>query len=442
MPKKGPRRRRRREFKRALFETPSSLDTRRTVALEQVFKVSLFTEQMMELWEEMKKETGLGFAKCLTGPKGVGKSYITWFLAAKAYAHGWPVLYIADANTLADCQENVRASRVICQRFLDLNKDILTAKELSTMANCGSVEAIAEYILGDLLQQQGKKTLFIVDEHGALFPDNVPSATTLQKFERSVLRNSDYVVDVGPLSQDTFEKLFKIAIARFTLTTQRTLDSRKDAVIKAIVNTSSVLKFQMSEYDTSDPIIHSLQSQLATLTSRLEALSTSSESSRSNPYLVPKEPAYEITPDDSILVHYPAMDGKDFFKHKSGNRADDLAYATEMAKEMQSFAKNTTQTYSAPKSALIDWPDSSSHHSSMDKTISRYQSRLANLTRPLDQFATEMFSYEVDPAVAQACLQLAQTMREHIAHLAQQMSSDREDLVYQAHKISVTKDTV
>ncbi|ORZ27457.1 hypothetical protein BCR41DRAFT_392787 [Lobosporangium transversale] len=175
-----------------------------------------------------------------------------------------------------------------------------------------------------------------------------------------------------------------------------------------------------------------VRSQLATLTSRLEALSTSSESSRSNPYLVPKEPAYEITPDDSILVHYPAMDGKDFFKHKSGNRADDLAYATEMAKEMQSFAKNTTQTYSAPKSALIDWPDSSSHHSSTDKTISRYQSRLANLTRPLDQFATEMFSYEVDPAVAQACLQLAQTMREHIAHLAQQMSSDREDLVYQS----------
>ncbi|ORZ08229.1 hypothetical protein BCR41DRAFT_424533 [Lobosporangium transversale] len=220
----------------------------------------LVTEQMMELWEEMKKETGLGFAKCLTGPKGVGKSYITWFLAAKAYAHGWPVLYIAGANTLADCQENVRASRVICQRFLDLNKDILTAKELSTMANCGSVEAIAEYILGDLLQQQGKKTLFIVDEHGALFPDNVPSATSrlpvlrslgcfntwtsgvnsgacvvftsTAKFERSVLRNSDYVVDVGPLSQDTFEKLFKIAIARFTLTTQRTLDSRNDAVIK------------------------------------------------------------------------------------------------------------------------------------------------------------------------------------------------------------------
>ncbi|KAF9895949.1 hypothetical protein BX616_008480, partial [Lobosporangium transversale] len=128
------------------------------------------------------------------------------------------------------------------------------------MANCGSVEAIAEYILGDLLQQQGKKTLFIVDEHGALFPDSVPSATSrlpvlrslgcfntwtsgvnsgacvvftsTAKFERSVLRNSDYVVDVGPLSQDTFEKLFKIAIARFTLTTQRTLDSRKDAVIK------------------------------------------------------------------------------------------------------------------------------------------------------------------------------------------------------------------
>ncbi|ORY92386.1 hypothetical protein BCR41DRAFT_402594 [Lobosporangium transversale] len=255
---------------------------------------------------------------------------------------------------------------------------------------------------------------------------------------------NDTIDDWFEISDPSQASNVRVAFRTFQTTSRKLVlpSHDKSSLVSEALNTSSVLKFQMSEYDTSDPIIHSLQSQLATLTSRLEALSTSSESSRSNPYLVPKEPAYEITPDDSILVHYPAMDGKDFFKHKSGNRADDLAYATEMAKEMQSFAKNTTQTYSAPKSALIDWPDSSSHHSSMDKTISRYQSRLANLTRPLDQFATEMFSYEVDPAVAQACLQLAQTMREHIARLAQQMSSDREDLVYQAHKISVTKDTV
>ena len=200
----------------------------------------------------------------------------------------------------------------------------------------------------------------------------------------------------------------------------------------------------MSEHVSDHTIITSLQSQIEALANRLEAISSNSgaPSTPSNTYLVAKEPAYEITPDPSILVHYPAMDAKEFFKHKSGDRAADLAYAADLSKEMQSFAKNTTQLYTAPKPDLIDWPDSSSHLASTDKTIGKYQSRLANITRPLDQFATEMFSRNIDPDVAQACLEFAQTMREHIAHLAQQMSSDREDLFYQAHKISVTKDTV
>ncbi|KAF9338916.1 hypothetical protein BGX26_009550, partial [Mortierella sp. AD094] len=97
----------------------------------------------------------------------------------------------------------------------------------------------------------------------------------------------------------------------------------------------------MSENVHDHTLVNTLQDQLATLTSRLDALIANSNSS-SNAYLVPKEPIYEITPDDAILLHYPAMDGKDFYKHKTGDRAADMAYSTEMAKELQAFARNTT----------------------------------------------------------------------------------------------------
>ncbi|ORY97102.1 hypothetical protein BCR41DRAFT_386023 [Lobosporangium transversale] len=71
---------------------------------------------------------------------GVGKSYISWFLAAKAYAH-----------------------------------DTLTASELEEMVEIETSENLfvssASSILGDLLQSRSQKALFVVDEHGALFPE-------------------------------------------------------------------------------------------------------------------------------------------------------------------------------------------------------------------------------------------------------------------------------
>ncbi|ORZ24868.1 hypothetical protein BCR41DRAFT_348643, partial [Lobosporangium transversale] len=222
----------------------------------------LVTEQMMELWEAMT-ESKFPYTKCLSGPMGVGKSYITWFLAAKAYAHGWPVLYIADARDLAECSEEDDASSMICQSFLDLNKDILTVEVLSIMANLESkkslVSAVARHIIR-LFRRGLQKTLFIVDEHGSLvsgdkaaterFLDLAPlgnfntwmtngggvcvvfTGTAHGKFERTMLRDPDfYLVYVGPLSPDTFEKLFKIVIAHLDLTTQRNLESRKNTVI-------------------------------------------------------------------------------------------------------------------------------------------------------------------------------------------------------------------
>ncbi|ORZ19968.1 hypothetical protein BCR41DRAFT_32710 [Lobosporangium transversale] len=123
----------------------------------------------------MNSRTVSRLSRNVYGPMGVGKSYISWFLAAKAYAHGWPVLYIADANQLNNCDTNTDASRLICQLFLSINKDTLTASELEEMVEIETSENLfvssASSILGDLLQSRSQKALFVVDEHGALFPE-------------------------------------------------------------------------------------------------------------------------------------------------------------------------------------------------------------------------------------------------------------------------------
>ncbi|KAF9086833.1 hypothetical protein BGX27_003090 [Mortierella sp. AM989] len=221
------------------------------------------TEMMMELWNELGKDSEWSIKRCLSGPIGVGKSYIAWFLAAKAYAHGWPVLYVADAKVLSDCESSEGASTEICQRFLATNQDILTTEELQGLVGFEDtskplVVSSAGYILRSLLQQLRRKTLFIVDEHGALFPDNRPPATarfpvlgpldsfnswltssagarvvftgtTHEGFERTILRDAqEYLVYVGPLSQDIFEKLFDAVNAPIDPTARSRLEQIKD----------------------------------------------------------------------------------------------------------------------------------------------------------------------------------------------------------------------
>ncbi|ORY89529.1 hypothetical protein BCR41DRAFT_376138 [Lobosporangium transversale] len=133
------------------------------------------TEQMMKLWNELENSEW-SVQKCLSGPMGVGKSYISWFLVAKAYAHGWPVLYIADASKLSNCDTKTAASKLICQIFLSINKDILTASELKEMVAIETSKDpyvnSATCIFAELLQSRSQKALFVVDEHGALFPES------------------------------------------------------------------------------------------------------------------------------------------------------------------------------------------------------------------------------------------------------------------------------
>lgn len=88
------------------------------------------TEQMMKIWSILKEDSEYSIKKVLSSPMGVGKSYLAWFLAANAYVNGWLMLYIADASILKLENSNLVYLH-ICQRFFALNRDILTAPQLS-----------------------------------------------------------------------------------------------------------------------------------------------------------------------------------------------------------------------------------------------------------------------------------------------------------------------
>ncbi|KAI7819292.1 hypothetical protein BC939DRAFT_460337 [Gamsiella multidivaricata] len=222
------------------------------------------TEQMMEIWQMLASDTKFPVKKVLSGPMGVGKSYLAWFLAAQAYANGWLVLYVSDASRLnQDTAE--RASIEICKRFLAINKDILTAAELKEMVTYEDrstplVVSIAGTILGSLLQRRERKSLYIIDEHGALFASDPPApdrlvlllplqsfncweesaagarviftGTAHAKFERAYLIDGTHLIYVGPLSPAILGRLQAGVFSHFDSTVRDHVSDIEDEVLR------------------------------------------------------------------------------------------------------------------------------------------------------------------------------------------------------------------
>ncbi|KAG0346479.1 hypothetical protein BG004_001646 [Podila humilis] len=200
------------------------------------------TEQMLELWKDISGDKGKTYKRILSGPRGIGKSYLSHFLAARAYAEGWLMLYIEDAGVL-NSRTEVMSSQSVVQRFLAFNKDILTTAELRKLVDGYdgtiniSTHAISR-IFEDFLKSTRRKTLLLVDEHWKLFekspfvPDKfvslgplsrldwwgehnagtrlILSGTAYAKFEMTLLSESsrsESVIFVGPLSRIVFSKL-------------------------------------------------------------------------------------------------------------------------------------------------------------------------------------------------------------------------------------------
>ncbi|RUP47923.1 hypothetical protein BC936DRAFT_145170 [Jimgerdemannia flammicorona] len=201
------------------------------------------TEQMVEVWQLLAADSKHSIKRILSGPRGIGKSYLALFLAVMAYANAWPLLYISDAAAL-DQPTGSKSSEEICKRFLALNKDILTAVELQRLVKYTDtnpvVDACAGEIMSGLLKQRDHKTLLVVDEHGALFnveppaPDRLPilgplknltawdeamngtrvvlTGTAHANFEWKHLRRDmdGWLIFVGPLTQAIFDKLLQL----------------------------------------------------------------------------------------------------------------------------------------------------------------------------------------------------------------------------------------
>ncbi|KAF9958522.1 hypothetical protein BGZ65_001377 [Modicella reniformis] len=200
------------------------------------------TEQMIEIWNEIQngdeEDKHRVYRRVLSGPMGVGKTYLTYFLAASAYAEKMLTLYIADAGVLKTSEEDHSALEIV-KRFLALNKDILTAIELKMLCPYdGAYVNALQVIFRTLLMQKERKTLLIVDEHGNLFEEKpympvrfmslnplsdfhfwledyrgahvIFTGTADAKYEMKVL-DASYLpklqVFVGPLSDEVFSKM-------------------------------------------------------------------------------------------------------------------------------------------------------------------------------------------------------------------------------------------
>lgn len=202
------------------------------------------TNEMINMWNYLSKDNLHSVKRVLSGPMGVGKSYFALYLAARAYAEGWLLLYIADAAKL-DQPSVMKSSDEICKRFLALNKDILTVADLELlMENVTESSDLvtvhcASNIFTNMLQQEKRKTLLVVDEHGVLFdvdppvPDRLYNLVPLKrltfwggekagarviltgtahaKFERKYLTNGmqNYIEYIGPLPEYVFDKLLE-----------------------------------------------------------------------------------------------------------------------------------------------------------------------------------------------------------------------------------------
>ncbi|KAF9343328.1 hypothetical protein BGX34_006921, partial [Mortierella sp. NVP85] len=209
---------------------------------------------------------------------GVGKSYLSYFLVAKAYAEGWLVLYVSDAGLL-DRDDQDKAALDLVKRFLGINKSILTGAELQMLVNDYdgsrhiSRNALST-IFEPLLRSRERKTLLLVDEHGKLFegkppylPERFPSLNPLSsfnwwdelnkgtrliftgvahaKYTMTILHDSyrwTSVVYVGPLSENVFSRLLDTYHHLASPTIRKEVTAITNRVPRELVNMSTAIK--------------------------------------------------------------------------------------------------------------------------------------------------------------------------------------------------------
>jgi hypothetical protein len=145
--------------------------------------------------------------------------------------------------------------------------------------------------------------------------------------------------------------------------------------------------------------IQQLQSQVAAMQAKLDSFSSPSN----NPYVVETAPVRELVPDEDLINAMPSINGKNFFLRPKG---DDHTLALDRT----NFLKNSLQSYKAPAVSELPWPPNSSEAQQFDKTLQSIQEQLARATRPVDIFASTVFTSTADEQTKSEILEFLHVM--------------------------------
>ncbi|KAF9343405.1 hypothetical protein BGX26_005792, partial [Mortierella sp. AD094] len=161
---------------------------------------------------------------------------------------------------------------------------------------------------------------------------------------------------------------------------------------------------------------------ISALQARLDAVPSN------NPYIVDTAPSKEIIPDDNLIAAMPSISGENFFSRPTGDNHN-------LTVDRANFPRNSLQSYKAPPVSELPWPANASEAQQMDKTLQSIQEHLARITRPLDTFATTVFTSSADDAIKSEVLDFLQIMRSQIADVAHIISEERQERYFRTRSI-------
>ncbi|KAF9176308.1 hypothetical protein BGZ49_006414, partial [Haplosporangium sp. Z 27] len=99
------------------------------------------------------------------------------------------------------------------------------------------------------------------------------------------------------------------------------------------------------------------------------------------------------------------------------------------------FPRNSLQSYKAPPVSELPWPTNTSEAQQMDKTLQSIQEHLARITKPIDTFATTVFTSTADDTTKSEVLDFLQVIRSQIADVAHIISDERQERYFRTRSI-------
>lgn len=132
------------------------------------------------------------------------------------------------------------------------------------------------------------------------------------------------------------------------------------------------------------------------------------------------------TRDPGLVAAVPSITGAHFFEAPE-NPDDDVIF-----RDMAPFPINTSQEYKPPKDFGVAWPDNSSEAQTFERYLIRIQETVAQQTRPLDDFAVEIYQSVTPSDLKNGILDVVHLLRSQQCLLARQITDMRAELFIKA----------